>query len=1263
MAVVAQSDPPGAAASASNSTNATPTAATAAAAASSSSPSASSPVPRSRSSSSKSHQAGAPSPTKSHKASPMHQSTASFGREDSSRHDLTRRGSQLENASFQKRDSVTNIRREVETIEQQSPAFFHRDFDKAIHVFAEVPAITVLGGRSEEAWPTHYVEYDVEVRYKGVTWQVEIPKSALYGLWFFIKRQSNLKFPAAGAGTGTSGAATTPQSPQSVSSAGSHHPAAAAVAPTAGGSWPQMRKLFLATADKSVSPEMVALVQQYLDAVVRVPRLLASAYVVSMFQVSNSTFDDDEGYTSVREGWLKVRIWLKGNNDNVRINRGAVTCDNECFNCMCVVKRVNFKSKKWRWVALKHSSIAVYPSLQETKATDAFLFDQKFSIERGIHSAGSNTALLVSNSTYVLQLEAKTKQSILKWANAIRKVAEKSVWSQSHRDDSFAIPRHPHQVPSYARWFVDGKDAYESMYDGICAAKKEIFIAGWWICPTIHLLRPAALYPHSRLDQLLLKKAEEGVKEIAVALTLNSFFSKQVFNRLHGNVHVLRDPDFLMKHLGMWSHHEKIVSIDQKVSFVGGLDLCFGRWDTRDHALFDEPGQGANFLGKDYSNPRVKDFIEVHLPEKDLIDREDVPRMPWHDCHSRLEGQPARDVARHFIQRWNYSVSTRRKTSKLHHLVPMKDYEHMADKPEYSSRMLNKRLQKAVRAVQTVAGLRRKGVRALAPHDEEEEEKKEEEGAVASPAAPEKHRGFDRDGQLSRGLSRDGSATTPFGAVNSDPDSSENEDEDKTGNDDDRGAADDAAANAKRGFPVHSQILRSLSLWSGGSPTERSIQNAYLRLISSANHFVYIENQFFVSGLDGDHLCSNRIANAIVERVRKAAANKEKFRVMVVMPLLPAFPGQPDDKEASSLRGVMHWQYRSICRGENSIYHTLFKELNGRDPFEYIAFYGLRNHSTHGDEPKTEEVYVHSKVMIVDDKSCIIGSANINERSMTGDRDSEIAVVIDDTEMDESVRIANGAASVGKFAHSFRMKLFEEHFGVAPGSELYEKYRDPVPYHSWFAMQDHAMRNCQIYDNVFGCLPSDNIVSFKQINLQINPNAKREGPVNQAKFAIQPSSPKTRARGEKQPNGSAENPSPNGKLSLGNSAGERTFGSPVHSKTGSDSVVHDAQVEPEMNATHGTEGPTKEAEAGREKRAGSSSAEGETDPEDDGLAALTRDDSFLSGAMTANMRESKQISVRKHELRGIQGQIVYFPLKFLAEEPLEPKLFPAELFQ
>ena len=45
-------------------------------------------------------------------------------------------------------------------------------------------------------------------------------------------------------------------------------------------------------------------------------------------------------------------------------------------------------------------------------------------------------------------------------------------------------------------------------------------------------------------------------------------------------------------------------------------------------------------------------------------------------------------------------------------------------------------------------------------------------------------------------------------------------------------------------------------------------------------------------------------------------------------------------------------------------------------------------------KPVSEIVYIHSKLMIVDDKFAILGSANVNDRSMNGGRDSEIAVVM-----------------------------------------------------------------------------------------------------------------------------------------------------------------------------------------------------------------------------------------------------------------------------
>lgn len=44
--------------------------------------------------------------------------------------------------------------------------------------------------------------------------------------------------------------------------------------------------------------------------------------------------------------------------------------------------------------------------------------------------------------------------------------------------------------------------------------------------------------------------------------------------------------------------------------------------------------------------------------------------------------------------------------------------------------------------------------------------------------------------------------------------------------------------------------------------------------------------------------------------------------------------------------------------------------------------------------PTCAQVYIHSKLMIVDDRIVIIGSANLNDRSLYGDRDSEIAMMI-----------------------------------------------------------------------------------------------------------------------------------------------------------------------------------------------------------------------------------------------------------------------------
>ena len=105
-----------------------------------------------------------------------------------------------------------------------------------------------------------------------------------------------------------------------------------------------------------------------------------------------------------------------------------------------------------------------------------------------------------------------------------------------------------------------------------------------------------------------------------------------------------------------WSHHEKLDVIDRSVAFVGGIDLCLGRWDTSAHIPTDNypchPGvsgeidQAANpgkkycqWVGKDYRNTFLEATdLDKHLDDvlKDIKQdgkpiRTTIPRLPWHD--------------------------------------------------------------------------------------------------------------------------------------------------------------------------------------------------------------------------------------------------------------------------------------------------------------------------------------------------------------------------------------------------------------------------------------------------------------------------------------------------------------------------------------------------------------------------------------------------------------------------------------------------------
>lgn len=168
----------------------------------------------------------------------------------------------------------------------------------------------------------------------------------------------------------------------------------------------------------------------------------------------------------------------------------------------------------------------------------------------------------------------------------------------------------------------------------------------------------------------------------------------------------------------------------------------------------------------------------------------------------------------------------------------------------------------------------------------------------------------------------------------------------------------------------------------------------------------------------------------------------------------------------------MHWQYRTICRGQNSILHNLYALL-GPKTHDYISFYGLRAYGRlFEDGPvATSQVYVHSKVMIIDDSIALIGSANINDRSLLGSRDSEIGVLIEDKESVDSF-MGGKPWKAGKLCLSLRLSLWSEHLGLRSRevNQIIDPVIDSTYKDIWVAT---ARMNTTIYEDVFSCVPND----------------------------------------------------------------------------------------------------------------------------------------------------------------------------------------------
>jgi phospholipase D1/2 len=309
------------------------------------------------------------------------------------------------------------------------------------------------------------------------------------------------------------------------------------------------------------------------------------------------------------------------------------------------------------------------------------------------------------------------------------------------------------------------------------------------------------------------------------------------------------------------------------------------------------------------------------------------------------------------------------------------------------------------------------------------------------------------------------------------------------------------------GIKSNVQVLRSSCDWSAGIKKEDSILQAYIKLIRESEHCIYIENQFFVSRPYDEedanncpetlsNVVKNTIAYEIRQRILRAYKEGKKFRVIIFIPLLPGFAGEP--QESGTLQIILKHTYASICRNYGtSIIEKLSEKMENKDDWKkYIGFYSLRNHDLVRDVPTTEIIYIHSKLMIVDDKHVIIGSANINDRSMLGSRDSEFCVLIQE-KLDESKYIIDGKKKpAADFAHNFRTSLLAEHLGLKPDNNI---LFDPLSDELWEKLNNTAKMNTEIYRKLWNCYQDDNMKKFTDLKEVKKINELNEKEMNELK--------------------------------------------------------------------------------------------------------------------------------------------------------------------
>ena len=777
---------------------------------------------------------------------------------------------------------------------------------------------------------------------------------------------------------------------------------------------------------------------------------------------------------SLKEG-LNISKISFSNNEEIKIfegyayKRGEPRIMRSSFRYLLKpFKKLVAKGWNKRWIILKNDMISYLNDSDSIVGKNVYWFDEEFQI-----IPKNDTILKMKNLSKSLKLQFDSRFERDLWKKEIEKRVEIKMNDIINNPyNSFA----PQKKNCDAKWFVDADSYFSYLLEQLKKAKESVYITDWFMSPELALSRPINYDDFrdekndykkslnfsnvSRLMDILYLLANKGVNinillfcEVKLALAINSLYAKNLLNNLHENIKVTRHPKGTSSIL--WSHHEKLVIIDQKIAFVGGLDLCWGRYDTNKHPIVEEENKSHKYYypGSDYANEREVDLHDVDKFYEEQLNRNEKPRMAWHDVHTMVKGPIVSDIVRHFVERWNDARFKKKNSGitnigKLSNSKELDEGKHNIEAKNKIEKHNDKILFREKRSTLMPNMNNQKLMKKMNIDNIKEDEDDEE----------------DEDGHENINKKNTKNKINQNAFLLDD-------DEEKD-------------QNIKMDFNI--QALRSVSSWSiGKNMPERSILQGYYKLIDNSEHYIYIENQFFITktynkeerrnSVNISSLVENEIGLHIIERIERAYKAKENFKVFICIPLLPGFSGTPG--ESSTMNCILKYTYKSISHNKGMSILEQLRQKMGDEVNKYIFFFSLRNHGTIKGIPVTELIYIHSKLLIVDDKKVLIGSANINDRSMVGLRDSEFAVIIEENKKIESI-MDGKKYEASNYALTLRKHLMAEHLGLKTDDKILD---DPLNPQLWSNLINKAKVNSIIYSAIFDCFPDNKFNNFEKL--------------------------------------------------------------------------------------------------------------------------------------------------------------------------------------